>query len=424
MADTAAHLVDAVLPRVPVRQWVLSMPKQARYWLARDSKLLGRAERIFVEEISRGTARRVACPPKPSQDAQIPESRRRRGLKRIRDGRYGAVTAVQRFGSALNLNVHFHTLALDGVYLANGAGGAVSFRRLRAPEPEELGSVLDRVRRRIGRMLVQEGMVLGEESRGEEPSAFDVMQAASIREWIGLSGVARKVPYVGGSDEATTMPRLPELCVAVDGWSLHANVRIRAGDRAGLEKLCRYLLRPALAGERLEWLSDGRVSYAFRKPRMDGATHLVLKPVELIEKLAALVAPPRSHLVRYHGVLAARSRVRREIAPRRGEESLRDRARCGQEEPTSGRRRDGSGGRRRSRTDWATLMRRSFGMDVLACPKCGARMRVIACVTKRSAVRAILESLEMEDEAAGLGPARSPPEAAGDSFEVDQSSEF
>ncbi len=405
MADTAAHLVDAVLPRVPVRQWVLSMPKQARYWLARDSKLLGGAERIFVEEISRCTARRA-------------------GLRRIRDGRYGAVTAVQRFGSALNLNVHFHTLALDGVYLANGAGGGVSFRRLRAPEPEELGRVLDRVRRRIGGMLVKEGMILGEESRGEDPSAFDVMQAASIREWIGLSGEARKVPYVGGSEDAVSMSTLPDLCVAVDGWSLHATVRIRAGDRAGLEKLCRYLLRPAFAGERLEWLNDGRVSYEFRKPRMDGATHLVLRPVEFVEKLAALVAPPRSHLVRYHGVLAARSRVRRSIAPRRGEESMRDRAGCGGEEASAGARLSEGRRRRQSRTDWATLMRRSFGMDVLACPKCGARMRVIACVTKRSAVRAILESLGMADEAAGLGPARSPPDSAGDSFEVDQSSEF
>ncbi len=405
MADTAAHLVDAVLPRAPVRQWVLSLPKQARYWLARDAKLLGSAERIFVEEIFRATARRA-------------------GLRRIRDGRYGAVTAVQRFGSALNLNVHFHTLALDGVYLPNGAGGAVRFRRLRAPTQDELGRALDRVRRRIGRMLVKEGMVLGEENGGEEPSAFDVMQAASIREWIGLSGEPRKVPYLGGSDDAVSISTSPNLCVAADGWSLHATVRIRAGDRAGLEKLCRYLLRPAFAGERLEWLSDGRVSYEFRKPRMDGATHLVLRPVEFIEKLAALVAPPRSHLVRYHGVLAARSRVRSEIAPRRGEDSLRDRAGCGREDPPAGARLSGGRRRRQSRTDWATLMRRSFGMDVLACPKCGARMRVIACVTKRSAVRAILESLGMADDAAGLGPARSPPESAADCFEVDQSSEF
>ncbi|MBI4563066.1 MAG: transposase [Planctomycetes bacterium] len=98
--------------------------------------------------------------------------------------------------------------------------------------------------------------------------------------------------------------------VSGDGWSLQAGVRIRAGDRAGLERLCKYVFRPALSTERLTRLTDGKIAYGFRKPRYDGATHIVLHPLELLEKLTALVAPPRFHTSCYDGVLAPHARAR------------------------------------------------------------------------------------------------------------------
>jgi hypothetical protein len=105
MADAASRLVDEVLPRVPVRQWVLSVPRPIRYILARDAKLLSAALRIFIQEVFRDLRRRAG------------------------GGEPGAVTAVQRFGGALNLNIHFHSLVLDGVYVGDGG----EFRRLSAP---------------------------------------------------------------------------------------------------------------------------------------------------------------------------------------------------------------------------------------------------------------------------------------------------
>jgi hypothetical protein len=402
MSETAAHLVDAVLPRVPVRQWVLSVPKRVRYWLARDAKLLGRTERIFVEEIFR-------------------DLRRRAGEG---DGHGGAMTSVQRFGSALNLNVHFHTLVLDGVYVASGPRGELRFRRGAAPSREELERVLSRVRRRVTRMLVARGVSFDAEGESEEPGFFDVVQASSVREWVGLADEPMRVSYIGAEEaEVSGDAGPPPFCVAAEGWSLHAAVRIRAGDRRGLEAVCRYVLRPAFAGERVERMGDGRVLYRLRRPRRDGSTHMILQPLEFVGKLAALVAPPRSHLVRYHGVLAPRSRLRSLIVPGRGESSLRDRKECeaGDAEglPVPARRRR----RRRPRSDWATLLMRSLELDALACPKCGGRMRLIACIVKRSVVRAILRSLGEPEEAEGPDPARAPPASseAGSAFEVDQS---
>ncbi len=100
MADTAAHLVDRVVPEVPVRQWVLSLHVRA---------LFGALRRRAREDLG------------------------------VANGRCGAVTFVQRFGDALDLNVHFHTLALDGVYVDCRQG--VRFRPLPPPTDAEIERV-------------------------------------------------------------------------------------------------------------------------------------------------------------------------------------------------------------------------------------------------------------------------------------------
>jgi len=403
MSDTAAHLVDSVLPRVPVRQWVLSMPRQVRYRLARDAKLLARAAKVFVSEVFRDLRRRA---------------RLKRGVGRSGRVLCGAVTVVQRFGGALNLNVHFHTLVLDGCYVEET--GRLRFVRLPPPIPDEMERVVERVRRRVWRLC---GLDSLDDASGDEPSLFDRVQAASIREWVGLGEELRPVPKLGRDEERSVGIEPHGLCAAVDGFSMHAGVRTRAGDREGLEQVCRYILRPAFSGERLERLADGRVAYGLRKARADGTTHVVLTPMEFMEKLAALVAPPRSHLVRYHGVLAPASRRRGRVVPRERRE--REGRRCDGRGPrdagAGGGAWGGRPGRRKGRTrmDWASLAMRSLGEDVLGCPRCGGRMRVIACITERRVVRTILRAMGLPEEAPVREPARAPP--ASRPLEVDQS---
>jgi Putative transposase len=97
------------------------------------------------------------------------------------------------------------------------------------------------------------------------------------------------------------------------GFDLHANVRVPGRDRARLERLCRYMLRPPLAQERLRRRADGRVLVELRKPWRDGTTHLLLEPLELLEKLAALTLRPEAHLLLYHGVLAPHAAWRQRV---------------------------------------------------------------------------------------------------------------
>src|SRR5262249_13095961 len=128
MADTAAHLVDRVIPDVPVRRWVLSPPQVLRYRVAYDSPLLAALIRIFIRAIFLSLRRRArAC-----------------GIPR---GQCGAVAFVQRFGSSVNLHPHVHALVLDGVF-AGLEGEAPRFYPLRAPDDPDVAAVGETVSRR------------------------------------------------------------------------------------------------------------------------------------------------------------------------------------------------------------------------------------------------------------------------------------
>jgi hypothetical protein len=104
MVDTAAHLVERVIPRVPVRQWVLSLPYALRYRLAYDARLVTSVLAIFTKTVFASLIRRAG------------------EFGAVRNAQCGAVTFIQRFGSALNLNLHLHGLFIDGVYAADDDG--------------------------------------------------------------------------------------------------------------------------------------------------------------------------------------------------------------------------------------------------------------------------------------------------------------
>ena len=97
----------------------------------------------------------------------------------------------------------------------------------------------------------------------------------------------------------STVPK--PFTVARDGFSLNAAVAFAAHEREGIERLCRYVTRPALALERLSTNEAGQVVYQLKHPYRDGTTHFVFDPLDFLARLAALVPRPRGNLVRYHG---------------------------------------------------------------------------------------------------------------------------
>jgi len=105
------------------------------------------------------------------------------------------------------------------------------------------------------------------------------------------------------------------LCAQAHGFSLHAGVRCGAHPRKALERLCRYITRPAIANERLKEDGAGNVLLQLKSPWRDGTTHLRMTPLEFLQPLAGLVPRPRLHFTRFHGVLAPNAGLRAALVP-------------------------------------------------------------------------------------------------------------
>jgi hypothetical protein len=335
-------------------------------------------------------------------------------------GRTGAVNRIQRFGSSLNLNVHFHALLLDGVYTAASPLARPVFHAAGDLEDAEVAAVVERIRTRVLRLLRRRGYLRDEGDGGdegrisltedhEEQGLLSLFQAASIQGLVaqGPDAGARLV-RVGrlGASGVSSVPS--PLCAEVDGFSLHAAVRISSSDRERLEHLCRYIARPPLAADRLTLAARGRVRYEYRRPWRDGTTHVEFEPLVFLERLAALVPPPRMHLQTYHGVLAPGSTWRDDVVPvpvplAMGE-GTRSKSCSGREEGPGGSTRP------RHRYLWAELMRRVFGVDVLRCGVCHSLRRLIAVITQRHVIIKILAHLGLETDPPPMQPARAPPQ--------------
>jgi len=172
---------------------------------------------------------------------------------------------------------------------------------------------------------------------------------------------------------------------------LHANTYILAHRRDQLERLIRYTGRGAVALERLTEDANGDLMYRFTRPWSDGTTGIKLAPLELLEKLSALVPLPRAHLVRYGGCLAPHSKLRAAIIPTA--------------------RQQGRNGKKTQRGTpywhWARLLGRVFDLEMGTCPFCRrGSLRIIAAITHESVITRILRHLKLASVPPPIAPAR------------------
>ncbi len=368
MAETAARLVDHVIPEVPVRQWVLSVPVPLRYRMAFDKVLTSRVLAIFLRTVNTWYRRQARC----------------LGLT---GPRTGSVTFLQRFGSALNLTPHFHSLLLDGVYIETEDGHV--FHGIAPPTGDDVQRLVETVAHRVIRMLERTG-IMSEDDFGTDPLTDQPALAALVGESIGGRGHSRlRVPT--GDEEP-----VPPQCAQSRGFSLHAATAVPAHDRDKLEKLIRYTARPPLATERLQVLPNSQLAYRLKKKWRDGTSHIYMTPRQLLAKLAALVPPPRMNLIRFHGVLAPNALARSEVVP----------VALGHQDAQPDAQRSP---RRAKRYAWAKLLARVFAVDVEHCPECGGPVKIVAAIHERSALTRILRHLGLPHQPPTIAPARAPP---------------
>jgi ribosomal protein S27E len=394
MADTAALLVDEVLPEVPIRQWVLSVPFPLRFLFAREPEAMGAVLRLVVRAIESWLIGRSGHTRANAQG--------------------GAVTLVQRFGSALNMNIHFHMLLLDGVYAADRQGRP-RFVSVPAPTPVELTALLERIVARVGHHLERRGLLERAEEQawlsGEEGEAgpLDGLLGASITYRIAVGPQRGEKAFM-----LRTLPPADEESVAGDrvarvaGFSLHAGIAARADQRNKVERLCRYIARPAVAEPRLSLTERGEVRYTLKTPYRDGTTHVVFEPLDFLARLAALVPRPRVNLTRFHGVLAPNAKWRGAVTP-----SGRGRGgRAGGRAAGVGAEGEAPGPAKRQAMTWAQRLKRVFRIEIERCGRCGGQMKVIAAIEDPAVVERILRHVgQLEEGSAELATAgpRGPP---------------
>ena len=384
-AECAAHLVDKVFPVVPVRQWVLTLPRRLRFALARESRLATTVLAIWHRSLSsfyRLSAKKEGFPATQT----------------------GAVTFVHRFASNLALNVHFHTVMPDGVFEVPAPDQQrAAFIGLPPPAHDDIERLLAMVVRRVTRCMARHF-----EGRTDDfaVGALDALAAKSLegrRESVDARPAGRFEAFLDGFSLHTlgcSLRRKRRPAVQAAGTHLHEN------DRAGLERLCRYGARGPLALGRLTKDCDGKVRYRMKRT-IGGRDELVMTGVELIEKLAVLIPPPRVNLVRFFGVFAPGSKLRALVVPEppaaagHGHDPPPPAAAPKPKQPFS---RDGT-----SRIDWASLLKRVFAVDILACAKCNGRMKVLAVIEQAEVVEQILGHLGMSTVPEGIAPARRTP---------------
>ncbi len=384
MIETSAHLIDHVIPPVPTRQWVLSFPWPVRFLYASRPDVLTRTLGVITRAIETDLIHRA-------------------GLTRQSGARSGIITLIQRFGSALNLNIHLHMIVLDGAYTFDD--DTTCFHSVKAPNSADMQVLLGRIIRRTVNQLERDGVLIQDTEQPHlelaQADLQDSFNAASVRYRIAIGPNQGQKTLTLRSEALIRTDTQPKpFTVNRNGFSLNAAVSCLPHQRDRLERLCRYVTRPPLALDRLNVQSTGQVVYELKHPFKNGTTHFIFEPLEFLAKLAALVPRPRANLTRYHGVLAPNAKYRNLVVPT-PKRSKRKKIKHAKAVDSSA---STEANHPLAPLSWAERLKRVFKLDIELCPRCGGRLRVIATITQPEVIQKLLDHVQQPQ-----APPRQPP---------------
>jgi hypothetical protein len=227
------------------------------------------------------------------------------------------VTLIQRFGSALNLNIYFHILFLDGVYVYRD-NRPPRFQRVKAPDKGELEELVQLISRRVGRCLERQGLLVQDTESAwldldpaEDTDAVPYLLGSSVSYRIAVGPQQGQKAFMIRTIRPLDRPDPRQERVAkANGFSLHAGVSCEGHQKNKRERLSRYIARPAVAVPRLSLSATGKLVYTLKTPYRQslphersecfghGTTKVAFDrgghpPVDFVARLAALVPKPR-----------------------------------------------------------------------------------------------------------------------------------
>jgi len=394
MSETASHLVDNVLPLVPYRQFVISFPIPMRYWLNSNKKLFSKIKRIVL-----------TCIEDYYKDIAIKHA--------VKHPHSGSIAFTQRWGSALNLNPHLHILGPDGVFTINSNGKTI-FKNIPAMSDSDVTKLLTHISSRIMKYLQRLGFLDKDGRIIDNPTLDHLFQDNETIRSASHHSISGKIAFGPNTGKYVTKigsgfgfkEEIPlskgKLCYSVNGFSLHAATSTKTHQRDRLYKLIEYIARGPLSNERLKITPSNMVKLELKTHWSDGTTHLLFTPEEFIEKLSALIPPPRVHLVRWSGVFAPNSPMRKLIV-------LKPDVKKGIKFKDGDDKEHGVTSNLKN-SSWAKMLARVFKVDVTKCAHCNGDMILLSAILDCDSIRRYLDYEGIDP----TPPARAPPKISSD----------
>lgn len=345
--DRAHHLLERVLPHLPYRHWVLTLPIALRRTLGYHPHLLILVRALFIAAICK-YLRNKALQADPSLTPEMIHT--------------GSISFNHPVSANLDLNAHFHAVPFDGVFVERVRGGPIEFVPVPGPTDEELTSVAADVCHSVCKLLARHDMwrstpgwhvVNGVHGR----ISMRKPKGSRKRRWDKVTYYGRAVDR----DEPTSTR-------SGEPFDVYVSERIPQGDRMSLRKLIRYLLAPPFTLDQLTIDERGNITLRLKRPRRDGTRYVRFTEHEFLLVLANLVTRPRTHAIGYHGVLARNARLRRLVVPQTTKRSHRD-TRCACQENDS-----------REKTAWKHLHTRAYRENFTRCPNCLDKLQLALLV--------------------------------------------
>lgn len=348
MRDRGEFLVENVIGDTPIRHWVHTFPPPLRTFLGFDPELTSDLLAQFLSIVF----------------ALLRRKARREIGKNVGRLEPGGITAIQRWSSFLDLNLHFHCLVTDGVFYRDPETKSIRFHRVAPPTPAEIAAVAWKMCRKTCSRLMRRGMWKDlEDPKGDTAgeTKYGCVSLGSRKK-----SRRRLVRFFGkaGHEEADE----PEEVDGAAPFDVYAGDATAVGDRESLRKLVEYILSPPFTYGQVTRAEDGRVHFRPKRPRRDGTQHRVFEPLEFMHTLATMVPRPRLHTTRFHGVYARRHAFRREVVPKTSEET---------EETGEGSEKEDFGDLTIALAEMSKLV---FAED-LRCPECKVPMLLKKLIT-------------------------------------------
>lgn len=355
--DRTRFLEERIFGNTPIRQFVLTLPQPLRIFLAFKpelvSKVLGQFLKLIFAHLAKGAKKLL----------------RARGGRfrscRLRHLRPGAVTAIQRFSTDLSLNLHFHCLVTNGVFVKMSQDEAPWFLELPAPSSHDVAVIATKICRWTCDLLEREA--LWEPVHEASTSNLDTVPGY----YIDRDGGAQFYRYCGvASDQETDRIGRDKVYT----FDVYARESIRGGDRKSLRRLIRYVLSPPFTSKQIrpDPTSANHVLIDLKRAKLDGTETLRLTIRQFLDRLVWATPRPNVHLLRFHGAYASHAAIREEVIPEAPPTRV---------PPTSNDETP------EDHEAWGELHSHSFPANRGGCPKCGGKPKLIALKTDRIVYR-------------------------------------